>query len=937
MRLITFRNKYMNILIYGSCVSRDALEFDTIKKINIKGYFARSSLASSMCDVNITGISTEKISSSFQRRMVESDLSKDLHKVIADAEYDLLLLDFIDERFDLWISPNGGVCTLSNELMQSGFIPPRNEIVKSGSEQWFSYWESGWITLLDTLNQTGQIKKLLINEVYWSEKTANGSDYLPTYSTVGINAANNTLKRIYERVKRDISETQFIKFDTTELVGAESHKWGKSPFHYQDELYKKIVWRLYTQRVNNYDGFIHSPPPFFDTLVLTSEKLSQFQINIIKNLTTKLGLNIQTKKKFIIITNSDTKSANIVSGFGTSNEKTISNLSIDNLNENDLFNGVGNYTACLFASEDKISFYQDFFGMGSTYYTSSPYISLVSNRAHLAFIYSNALGIKEPNTNNINSKALEHFFFSGQAFNHDTPISGINKTPLNYRIDITERGLELVENQSQLEQELLSYEEYLKKGIDEIKHITKNSIDILGKNDLTICCDLSGGKDSRAALAAIMSVCDNQYYIRTNDVTSNDDLSISLKIASYYNLKYIDYSHELFLPISYKDGIDIWRSYFMGDYHRMGLPNKSSYGESQTIRIGGGAGEIYRDFWNKIINKSSSNEFTAVINELLETESSRLAKFTDEERQNILSYIKNSLTSEISNNNSFVALSEHYLKFRNRSHFGMRHFTTFNDAIYVFPLLSPSLFKATLVLTETERESGRLMFDIIEQLQPELNRFEYDGGFSIADSRFPEEILSEKYNQWKDANLKLQASFPSTHRIMAEHNNLDELLDREVAASLCRIKVSMQDSISLLDIMYDRYKRHRKTSSNLTRITASVIFSIDDALHPLQSIKKQMDEIALEKYGNEFFNPIKGCEITQDKGQVQIKINIKNEVSSDDYLFAFYLFKNGIRTHTIWYGEETEKKVDIEFNTNMSLSVFAKHKQSNRVFIEQSD
>lgn len=933
----------MNILIYGSCVSRDALEFDTIKKINLKGYFARSSLASSMCEVNVTGISTEKISSSFQRKMVESDLSKELHKVISEDEYDLLLLDFIDERFDLWISPNGGVCTLSNELLQSGFIPPRNEIIKSGSELWFSYWESGWVTLLDTLNQTGKIKKLLINEVYWSEKTVNGSDYLPTYSTVGINAANNTLKRIYERIKCDISEAQFIKFNAAELIGAESHKWGKSPFHYQDDLYKKIVWRLYTQGVNNYDGFIHSPHPFCDTLVLTSDKLSQFQIKIIKNLTTKLGLNLKTKKNFIIITNSDIQSSKIVSGFGTSNEKTISNLSIDELNEKDLFNGVGNYTVCLFVSEEKISFYQDYFGMGSTYYTTCQYFSLVSNRAHLAFVYANALGIKKPNVNNINSKALEHFFFSGQAFNHDTPISGINKTPLSYRVDITEQGLELIENESQLGQESLSYEEYLEKGIDEIKYITKNSLDILSKNNSTICCDLSGGKDSRAALAVIMSVCDNKYYIRTNDVTSNDDLSISLKIASYYDLKYIDFSHELCLPMSYKDGIDIWRSYFMGDYHRMGLPNKSSYGESQSIRIGGGAGEIYRDFWNKIINRSSSSYCTDVINELLEAESSGLNKFTDEERQSIVSYIKNTLTLEMSNENSFAALSEHYLKFRNRSHFGMRHFTTFNDAVYVFPLLSPSLFKAALVLNETDREYGRLMFDIIERLQPELNRFEYDGGFYIADSHFPEkksvseDLLSDKYNQWKDANLKLQTSLPSTHRVIAEHNNLDELLDREVAASLCRIKVSMQDSISLLDIMYDRYKKHRKTSSNLTRVTASVILSIDDALHPLQSIKSQMDEIGLEKYGNEYFNPIKGCEIIQDKGQVRIKVNIKDEVSNEDYLFAFYLFKNGIRAHTIWYGDETERTIEIEFDTDMSLSVFAKHKKSSRIFIEQSD
>lgn len=90
----------MEILIYGSCVSRDALEFDSEKRLKLIDYFARSSLASSMSNNVINDIPTHNIHSSFQKRMVENDLNKSILAIIKQSKYDILLVDFIDERFD---------------------------------------------------------------------------------------------------------------------------------------------------------------------------------------------------------------------------------------------------------------------------------------------------------------------------------------------------------------------------------------------------------------------------------------------------------------------------------------------------------------------------------------------------------------------------------------------------------------------------------------------------------------------------------------------------------------------------------------------------------------------------------------------------------------------------------------------------------------------
>lgn len=55
------------VLIFGSCVTRDILNFDEAKAINMVDYFALSSLASAFHEQPVVDSYTEMLHSPFQR------------------------------------------------------------------------------------------------------------------------------------------------------------------------------------------------------------------------------------------------------------------------------------------------------------------------------------------------------------------------------------------------------------------------------------------------------------------------------------------------------------------------------------------------------------------------------------------------------------------------------------------------------------------------------------------------------------------------------------------------------------------------------------------------------------------------------------------------------------------------------------------------------
>ena len=178
--------------------------------------------------------------------MAERDMSKDFLKNLPELQFDWLLLDLIDERLSLYVEPEGRVCTISPALIGAGFPGPSNggSTIYSGTEEFWHFWEAGWLILADKLRCLGVLDRLLVNQVLWGLRTENGDSFEPHYPSKHIDSANQFLDRMYRRISADIPSDQFLRFDHGLMTGSMAHRWGISPFHYVDAYYLAALQRL---------------------------------------------------------------------------------------------------------------------------------------------------------------------------------------------------------------------------------------------------------------------------------------------------------------------------------------------------------------------------------------------------------------------------------------------------------------------------------------------------------------------------------------------------------------------------------------------------------------------------------------------------------------------------------------------------------------------
>lgn len=232
------------IFIFGSCVSRDIFNLPAAHSCQVIQYLARSSIASAFQLQPIDDKYSRNLASPFQRKLVGYDLEKSATSMLNANEFDVLLIDFIDERFDLFSFANGSLCTLSSELLNSGFQPPTEEgrIIKSGSDEFYELWEAGWRSFVEAIKRKNLMQRIRLNKVFWGKKIEDGSSFP---NCAAIDAANAFLARLYKRAEMDLHPEQVMQFRDELMVGAKNHRWGISPFHYVDAYYQEALNHIY--------------------------------------------------------------------------------------------------------------------------------------------------------------------------------------------------------------------------------------------------------------------------------------------------------------------------------------------------------------------------------------------------------------------------------------------------------------------------------------------------------------------------------------------------------------------------------------------------------------------------------------------------------------------------------------------------------------------
>lgn len=224
------------VLIFGSCVSRDP--FNRVDPDNpafvVVDYFARSSMAS-IGLAPLKGVDVTPIPSVFQRRMVNRDLRKTLLPSLESLEYDVLLVDFIDDRFKLIVTNRGQGITDSTAFRELGYDLTQLRFRKFSNrdDQFREHWKKGWRDFLAAAEACGATRQILINRVYWSTTDDAGE---PFPDAEGIAEANTYLDWVYDEIAKDLPREQFLEYPRSGFIGKCQHQWGRSPFHYVDAV-----------------------------------------------------------------------------------------------------------------------------------------------------------------------------------------------------------------------------------------------------------------------------------------------------------------------------------------------------------------------------------------------------------------------------------------------------------------------------------------------------------------------------------------------------------------------------------------------------------------------------------------------------------------------------------------------------------------------------
>lgn len=225
--------------IFGSCVTRDIFGEDLAGTVAV--YLARSSLGAQMGEAIANERVAAAVSSQFQRRMVLGDMENTLWSVIRSDRSDLMILDFIDDRFDILRAPNGALHTVSSEYLAASkalmlpSIPP-SDVISWNSPEKMELWKSGWMKLCAMLDAEGRLDRLVVNRVFWADRLADGT-MLHNGNVSYIKRANDFLHQIYEYIDLVQPGCSALRYDSALFRADPAHRWGLSAFHYIPELY----------------------------------------------------------------------------------------------------------------------------------------------------------------------------------------------------------------------------------------------------------------------------------------------------------------------------------------------------------------------------------------------------------------------------------------------------------------------------------------------------------------------------------------------------------------------------------------------------------------------------------------------------------------------------------------------------------------------------
>jgi hypothetical protein len=374
------------------------------------------------------------------------------------------------------------------------------------------------------------------------------------------------------------------------------------------------------------------------------------------------------------------------------------------------------------------------------------------------------------------------------------------------------------------------YDALLDNGIDEL--IASCSAVIDDQRFSKVVVDLSGGKDSRMVFGAMLQHprWRERCHLRTVHTPRSSDLRIACGIANMFGADFDDSTPVATHPRSAMDNLDFWRSYFHGQYHRMGAGPWSHLGKNlATINLLGGSGEMLRGFWSYQFARQLAevDSLPALCDRIVNSRATPEAAATVEPCARALEQELSVLPAD----SLADRLDLHYVYFRNRTHFGMRGLSFMSQQLTWFPLLSPSLVAAAWCLPTDERGGNKVIRDVLHALHPALATIPFDGGRDALVRLDPPFAMNSHAMRWIDAEAR-RLSAERSSRQPQEGQLLWGTWPNHV------MKAAEECALSLRSAGADYTKHLERARARIGELpqtafeTASKLFAMRDAVAP---------------------------------------------------------------------------------------------------------
>lgn len=239
--------KPITINIWGSCMSRDIFRFGDA--FDVGTYIGRCSFKSMLYPKYENGFEDKSDANhGWEKRMLDYDFKKESLNVLLNNKSDYLVIDLIDELFDLIklrIKDQEYVVTYSQVMQRSSFretFELKNEDIEMIRFPSFSTDEllSMIKQFADRIKEVYPVDRIIINEAYPSIYYIDKSGETRIFDKQRIIGAMENTKKLsfyYSVLEQELLGCHIIK-KPSNIKADEQHSWGLATTHLENAFYE---------------------------------------------------------------------------------------------------------------------------------------------------------------------------------------------------------------------------------------------------------------------------------------------------------------------------------------------------------------------------------------------------------------------------------------------------------------------------------------------------------------------------------------------------------------------------------------------------------------------------------------------------------------------------------------------------------------------------